>query len=216
MIIAKWVGRFEPAFREEADQLGAHPFFSHRGHDAEKSLGFLDCQRVSDGLDDLTCGKGSKSLLHRPDELLVSKDFGNVWDLRVKKARRGAPIADGMTGRPKNCMTVLSRPRRRSFGQRKVEHATKMMGVAASLHPDDTIPSASRSSFFCASSRVEERRGDASDALRFHSPLIKPDVQFSRIRLSDRLIARRTAATLYARGSARARQGSHRSPEKTV
>ena len=50
------------------------------------------------------------------------------------------------------------------------------------------IASASVLSFFCRLSRVEERRGGArSSALRFLSPLIKPDVQFSRIRLSDRL-----------------------------
>src|SRR5258705_6499095 len=50
------------------------------------------------------------------------------------------------------------------------------------------MASASVASFFCRLSRVEERRGGArSSALRFLSPLIKPDVQFSRIRLSDRL-----------------------------
>ena len=34
-------------------------------------------------------------------------------------------------------------------------------------------------------SRVEERRGCRHGRLRFPSPLIKPDVRISRIRLSD-------------------------------
>jgi hypothetical protein len=48
-----------------------------------------------------------------------------------------------------------------------------------------------------ADSRVEERRGNADlkPASRFLSPLIEPDVQVSRIRLSDWLRVRLTAAT---------------------
>ena len=47
MIIAEWVGKFDPAFfGKEADQLGPHPRFCHRRHDTEKSLGFFDCEHV--------------------------------------------------------------------------------------------------------------------------------------------------------------------------
>jgi hypothetical protein len=49
------------------------------------------------------------------------------------------------------------------------------------------IPAASAASFFCLRSRVEDGRGGLGHAatLRFPSPLIKPDVRISRIRLSD-------------------------------
>jgi len=54
------------------------------------------------------------------------------------------------------------------------------------LEAASAIASASAASFFWRRSRVEERRG-GTDVLRFLSPLIKPDRQFSRIRLSDQL-----------------------------
>ena len=46
-------------------------------------------------------------------------------------------------------------------------------------------------------SRVEERRGNAGmmPSSRFLSPLIEPDVQISRIRLSDWFRVRLTAAS---------------------
>ena len=49
----------------------------------------------------------------------------------------------------------------------------------------------------CGSSRVEERRGNAGmmPSSRFLSPLIEPDVQISRIRLSDWFRVRLTAAS---------------------
>src|SRR5580704_4982426 len=49
------------------------------------------------------------------------------------------------------------------------------------------IPAASAASFFCLRSRVEDGRGGLGHAatLHFPSPLIKPDVRISRIRLSD-------------------------------
>jgi hypothetical protein len=46
-------------------------------------------------------------------------------------------------------------------------------------------------------SRVEERRGIA-EATRFPSPLIKPDVRISRIRLSDWIHDRLTTWRLFA------------------
>ena len=48
-----------------------------------------------------------------------------------------------------------------------------------------------------AGSRVEERRGNAGmmPSSRFLSPLIEPDVQISRIRLSDWFRVRLTAAS---------------------
>jgi hypothetical protein len=58
----------------------------------------------------------------------------------------------------------------------------RMLGLVTASQ----IASASVTSFFCRLSRVEERRG-GTDVLRFLSPLIKPDRQFSRIRLSDQL-----------------------------
>jgi hypothetical protein len=54
-------------------------------------------------------------------------------------------------------------------------------------HHDGLVPNVSKG----MSSRVEERRGIAL-ALRFPSPLIKPDVRISRIRLSDWLHDRLT------------------------
>src|ERR1700720_2597953 len=61
------------------------------------------------------------------------------------------------------------------------------------------IPAASAASFFFPRfSRVEEGRGGLGHAatLRFPSPLIKPDMQISRIRLSDWLHRKAHASDL--------------------
>src|SRR5579864_4437825 len=60
-------------------------------------------------------------------------------------------------------------------------------------------------------SRVEERRGVAW-AIRFPSPLIKPDVRISRIRLSDWLHDRLTTGRLAVAGVGASAYPDRRTP----
>src|ERR1700730_3127102 len=72
------------------------------------------------------------------------------------------------------------------------------------------IASASVASFFPRLSRVEDGRGGLGHAatLRFPSPLIKPDVRISRIRLSDWLHRKAHVGTLHARDQRRSTPSS--------